>query len=89
MAKRKVQKDKQRSKKHTYKTKDRGTRTSLKTGDELKCSERVSISYSTNGTRRASLVTNSVISREGGKDREVFSTSGTYPWSFVIQVYFH
>ena len=34
MAKRKkVQKDKQRSTKHTYKTKDRVTRTPLKTGD--------------------------------------------------------
>ena len=33
--KEKVQKDKQRSTKHTYKTKDRGTRTPLKTGGEL------------------------------------------------------
>jgi hypothetical protein len=32
MAKRKVQKDKQRSTKHTYKTKDRVTRTPLKLG---------------------------------------------------------
>jgi len=32
MAKKKVQKDKQRSTKHTYKTKDRVTRTPLKTG---------------------------------------------------------
>jgi hypothetical protein len=64
-----IETTKQRSKKHTYKAKDRGTRTSLKTGDELKCSERVSSSYSTNGNRRASLVTNPVISREGGKDR--------------------
>ena len=39
---RKVQKDKQRSTKHTYKTKDRVTRTSLKTGGELRCSGRVS-----------------------------------------------
>ena len=38
MAKRKVQKDKQRSTKHTYKTKDRVTRTPLKTGGELMCS---------------------------------------------------
>jgi hypothetical protein len=34
MAKRKVQKDKQRSTKHTYKAKDRVTRTALKTGGE-------------------------------------------------------
>ena len=33
-AKEKVQKDKQRSTKHTYKTKDRVTRTALKTGGE-------------------------------------------------------
>ena len=64
-------------------------RTSLKTWGELRCSERVSSSYSTNGTRCASLSTNPVISREGGKDREVFTTSETYSWSFVIQVYFH
>ena len=34
--KQKVQKDKQRSTKHTYKTKDRVTRTPLKTGGELR-----------------------------------------------------
>jgi len=41
MAKREVQKDKQRSTKHTYKTKDRLTRTPLKTRGELRCSGRV------------------------------------------------
>jgi len=35
------QKDKQRSTKHTYKTKDRVTRTPLKTDGELRCSGRV------------------------------------------------
>ena len=64
MAKRKVQKDKQRSLKHTYKTKDRVTRSSLKTGGELRCSGRVGSSCSTIGTRRGNLVTNPVISRE-------------------------
>jgi hypothetical protein len=34
----KVQKYKQRSTRHTYKTKDRVTRTPLKTGGELRCS---------------------------------------------------
>jgi len=43
--KEKVQKDKQRSTKHTYKSKDRVKRTPLKTGGELRCSERVSIGY--------------------------------------------
>jgi hypothetical protein len=56
--KEKVQKDKQRSIKHTYKTKDRVTRTPLKTGGELRCSGRVGSSCSTNGTRRVNLVTN-------------------------------
>jgi hypothetical protein len=64
MAKKKVQKDKQRSIKHTYKTKDRVTRTPVKTGGELRCSGRVGSSCSTSGTRRVNLVTNPVISRE-------------------------
>jgi hypothetical protein len=58
----KVQKNKQRSTKHTYKT--RVTRTPLKTGDELRCSERVSSSCSTSGTLRVNLATNPVISHE-------------------------
>jgi transcriptional regulator NrdR family protein len=41
--KEKVQKDKQRSTKHTYKTKDRVTRTPLKTGGELRCSGREAV----------------------------------------------
>ena len=74
--KEKVQKDKQRSTKHTYKTKDRVTRTPLKSRGELRCSGRVSSSCSTSDTRRVNLVTNPVISHERGKDREVFTTSG-------------
>jgi hypothetical protein len=50
-------------------------------------SGRVSRSCSTSGTRRVNLVTNMVISHERGKDREVFTTSGTYPWSFVTQIF--
>ena len=61
--KEKVQKDKQRSTKHTYKTKDRVTRTPLKTGGELRFSGRVGISCSTSGTRRVNIATNPVISR--------------------------
>ena len=56
--------DKQRSTKHIYKTKDRVTRTPLKTGGELRYSGRISSSCSTSGTRRVNLVTNPVISRE-------------------------
>ena len=59
--KEKVQKDKQRSTKHTHKTKDRVTRTPLKTGGELGCFGRVGSSCSTNGNRRVNLVTNPAI----------------------------
>ena len=51
----KVQKDKQRSTKHTYKTKDRVTRTPRKIGCELRYSGGVSSSFSTSGTRRVNL----------------------------------
>ena len=86
--KEKVQKDKQRSTKHTYKTKDRVTRTPRKTGrDELRLSGRVGSSCSTSDTRRVNLVVNSVISREWGKDREVLTTSEAYPWSFTTQIF--
>jgi hypothetical protein len=51
------------------------------------CSKRVGSSCSTSGARCVDLVTNPVISRESGKDREVFTTSGTYPWSFVTQIF--
>ena len=43
MAKRKSTKDKQRSTKHTYKTKDRVTRTPLKTDGELRCYQTVGV----------------------------------------------
>ena len=62
--KEKVQKNKERSTKHTHKTKDRVTLTTLKTGGELMCSGRISSSCSTSGTRRVNLVTNPVISHE-------------------------
>jgi hypothetical protein len=68
-------------------TKDRVTRTPLKTGGELRCSRRVSSSYSTSGTRCVNLVTNPAISREWGKDLEVLMTGGTYPCSFVTQIF--
>ena len=50
--KEKVQKDKQRSTNYAYKTKDRVTRTPLKTGGKLMCSGRVGSSCSTSDTRR-------------------------------------
>ena len=75
--KEKGQKDKQRSTKYTHKTKDRVTRTQLKKRGELKSSGRVSSSCFTSDTRRVNLVTNPVMSHERGKDREMFTTSGT------------
>ena len=56
--KEKVHKDKQRSTKHTYKTKDRVIRTPLQSGGVLMCSERVGSSCSSSGTHRVNLVTN-------------------------------
>jgi hypothetical protein len=61
-------KDKPGSTKHTPKTRDRVTRTPLKTGVELNCSGRVSSSCSTSGTRRVNLVTKPVISHEWEKE---------------------
>jgi hypothetical protein len=58
--------DKQRSTKHTYKTKDRETRMPLKTGVELTYSGKVSSSCSTSGTCRVNIVTHPVISHEQG-----------------------
>ena len=51
--KEKGQKNKERSTKHRYKTKDRVTRTPLKPGGELRCSGRVGSSCSTSDTRRS------------------------------------
>ena len=63
--KEKVQRTNNDLKKHTNRTKDRITRTPLKTGDELRCFGRVGSSCSISGTRlRVNLVTNPVISHE-------------------------
>ena len=53
--KEKVQKDKQRSTTYTYKTKDRVTRTPLKTGGELRYSGRISSSCSISDIHRMQL----------------------------------
>jgi hypothetical protein len=53
------------------KTKDRITRTPLKTGGELMCSRMVGSSYSTSDTCRFTLVKSPVLSHEWGMDREV------------------
>jgi hypothetical protein len=38
-------------------------------------------------TRSLALYECFVDCHERGKDREVFATSGTYPWSFVTQIF--
>ena len=53
-------------------------KTRLKTGGQIRCSGRIGSSCFTSGTRRVNLVTIPVISHECGKDREVFTTSGTF-----------
>jgi hypothetical protein len=63
--KEKGQNDKQWSTNHIHKTKDRVTRTLLKTGGELRCSGRISSSCSTSGTRRVNIVTNPLIKHFG------------------------
>ena len=62
MAKRKEKQNGNKwSTKHTHETKDRVTRTPLKSGGELRCSGGVGSSCSTGGTRRVTLVTNPII----------------------------
>jgi hypothetical protein len=78
--------DKQRSTNYIHKSEDRVTQTQLKTGGELRRSGMVNSSSTTSDTRRVNLVANPVISHESGKNREVFTTSGTYPWSFVTDI---
>jgi hypothetical protein len=85
--KEKVQRDKQRSTRHTYKTKDRVTRTPLKNRGWSYALRKVCSSCSTSVTRRANPATNPSISHERGKDRQMFTTSGTHPWSFVTQIF--
>jgi hypothetical protein len=83
----KFQKNKQRSTKHIHTTTDLITRIPLKTWCELICSRRVSSSCSTSDTRRVNPGTNPAISNGWGKNLEVFTTSGTYLWSFVPQIF--
>jgi len=87
LPKEKVLKDTQRSTKHTHKTKARGTRTPIKIGGELRCSGRVGSSGSTSGIRRVNIDTNPVIAHIGEKGREVITAAGTYPWSFVTEIF--
>ena len=64
MIKRKTDKGQTTTCKTPQKTKNRVTRTPLKTGAELLCSGRVGSSRSTSDTRRVTLVTKPMISYE-------------------------
>jgi hypothetical protein len=41
------------------------------------------MSCSISAIRRVILVTNPIISHEGGRERIMITTNGTYPWSFL------
>ena len=63
-------------------------RTTLKNGVNSSAMERYAGPAPPVATARSfSLVTNSVISHEGGKDRNVSKKNGTYPWSFVTHIF--
>jgi hypothetical protein len=47
------------------------------------------VSCSTRCTRRVNLVKNPMICHEWGNDRVMYATSGTYPWSFVTQIFYN
>jgi hypothetical protein len=70
----------------TQKTTDRETRAPLQPGCAM-CLGSAGSSCSTSGTLRIALVTNPVICDEWGKYRDVRTTSGTYPWSLVTQIF--
>ena len=79
--------DKQRSTNHTHKTKYRETRTLLYTEGKLRCSGRIASSCSTSDNRRVNLVTKPGNKSWIRKGPGSISISGTYPWSFVIQIF--
>jgi hypothetical protein len=70
------------------KTKDRITRTPLKTGGELMCSRMVGSSYSTSDTCRFTLVKSPVLSHEWGMDREVHTTSDIQVFGDMMHIPF-
>ena len=70
----------------TQKTADGETRAPLKPGCAM-CLGSDSSCCSTSGTLRIALVINPVICDEWGKNRDVRTTSGTFPWSLVTQIF--
>ena len=98
------QKDKQRSTKHTYTTKDQVTQTPLKIGDEVSYTWRVTSSCSISYICRVTLIINPEIKYEWGKDRKClrqakhirgqfwenqFVCNIRYWWSFSYLYCFH
>jgi hypothetical protein len=57
------------------------------TKEVIRISGRVDSSCSTSGSSHVTLDIRSMISHEIGQDREVLPTSGTYPWSFLTQIF--
>ena len=80
----KVQKDKQQSTKHSYKTKERVTRTPLEIGGELRFPGRVSSSCSTRGTRRVNLVNSYKAGNKSGMRKGPRSVYDKWNISVVI-----
>ena len=79
-------KDKKLSTKHTHKTKDRVTRTSLQTGSELRYSVlRVSSSCSTSDTRRVNrvVVTFTIGTSHSGLLRSILTQKHTYIYIYT------
>ena len=70
----------------SQKTKDRATRTSLRTGVKLILYGLVSNSCPTCNTHRVTLVRNPVIIHERIKDRVVNTTNGIYPSCVTVMV---
>ena len=85
--KEKEQKNKQWSTKHTHKTKDWATWAPLKTWIWTPYSRRVSSCCFICGILRATHVTNTMIRHESGKYLIGITTNGTYPWSFLTQIF--
>ena len=79
----KYKRDKQQSTNYTHKTKDRVTRTPVKTGSEHICSGRVGRFCPTSSTRGVNLVIDPVISHEWGKNQEWFPSVEEMCRSFV------
>ena len=58
-----------------------------KNGGKLRGPGRVGSSGSTYDIHRVTLITSTVVSHKWGKDQIMITTSGTYPWLFVTQIF--